>query len=225
MSLLSRLRIRGQEFATDTRGSVPIEGLIASVWLIWWFVASIQFFDAFRQKNLNLKAAYTIADMVSRVQQDDAVDAAYIEGLNRLFDYMTVSPEPTWVRLSSVIWDDKDERYEIAWSHASGKTPAQTTGSIQPQVTRIPVMPQGEAVIIVETGMAYEPIFDVGLASQWLTTFVPTSPRFTSCVKYDPDDGTTVPACVYDGDSIMELNGDGNDDGTRDPSIDSDVSG
>ncbi|MCU9847801.1 hypothetical protein OEZ60_07250 [Defluviimonas sp. WL0024] len=225
MSLISRLRLRGRDFATDTRGSMPVEGMIASVWLIWWLVASVQFFDAFRQKNLNLKATHTIADMVARVQQDDVVDDAYIEGLNKLFGYMTASSEPTWVRLSSVIWDDKDERHEVAWSHASGRTPAQTTGSIHPQTSRIPVMPEGEAVIIVETGMAYEPIFNVGLAAQWLTSFVPTAPRFTSCVKFDPGDGATVPACVYDGDKKIELNGDGNDDGTRDPSIDSDVSG
>ena len=60
MTLLQRFRV----FRDDTRGSMPTEGVMAATFLIWWYIASFQFFDAYRQKNVNLKAAYTIADMV-----------------------------------------------------------------------------------------------------------------------------------------------------------------
>ena len=61
MSLLARLRLRTHDLLTDTRGSMPVEGIMASTFLIWWYVASFQFFDAYRQKNVNLKVAYDIA--------------------------------------------------------------------------------------------------------------------------------------------------------------------
>lgn len=216
MSILTRLRLRTASFARETRGSMPVEGIIASTWLIWWYVASFQFFDAYRQRNINLKAAYTIADMVSRVQPDDAVDSNYIEGLNTLFDYLTFSRRATWVRVSSVIWDDVDNRYEIAWSYATGAAGGQTDATIQNDANRIPVMPAGDSVILVETNMAYEPIFNIGLKAQWYTTFITTRPRFTSCVKFDLNDGVTLPACIYDSDIDMSDNT--SDDNTGDNS-------
>lgn len=221
MSVLSRLRLRAAAFARDRRGSMPVEGIIASTWLIWWYVASFQFFDAYRQKNINLKAAYTLADMISRVQPDDAVDSAYIEGLNTLFDYLTFSRRPTWVRVSSVIWDDVDNRYEIAWSYATGSAVGHTDSSIQAEASRIPVMPAGDSVILVETNMAYEPIFNIGLNAQWYTTFITTRPRFTSCVKFDLNDGVTLPACIYDSDIDMSDNV--SDDNTGDATVDPDT--
>jgi len=217
MSLYSRLKLRSQYLASDTRGSLPVERLIASTWLIWWYIASFQFFDAYRQKNINLKAAYTIADLISRVQPNDSIDANYIEGLNTLFDYLTFSRKPTWVRVSSVIWDDTDNRYEIAWSYASGATGGQTDETIQADKNRIPVMPAGDSVILVETNMAYEPIFNIGLKAQWYTTFITTRPRFTSCVKYDLKDGVTLPACIYD--SAVDMSDNTSNDNTVDPTI------
>jgi len=218
MSLISRLRLRSLDWARDSRGSMPVEGVIASTWLIWWYIASFQFFDAYRQKNINLKAAYTLADMVSRIQPDDAVDADYIDGLNTLFDYLTFSRKPTWVRVSSVIWDNTDKRYEIAWSYATGAAGGQTDLTIQNSANRIPKMPEGDSVILVETNMAYEPIFNIGLKARWYTTFITTRPRFTSCVKYNLKDGKTLPACIYDSDIDMSDNT--SDDNTTDPTID-----
>ncbi|WP_413870599.1 pilus assembly protein [Albidovulum sp.] len=217
MSMLSRLRLRTLDRLRDSRGSMPVEGLIAATWLIWWYVASFQFFDAYRQKNINLKAAYTIADMVSRVQPDDAVDSGYIDGLNTLFDYLTFSRRATWIRVSSVIWDPADNRYEIAWSYATGPVGGQTDATIQNDAYRLPVMPAGDSVIVVETNMAYEPIFNIGLNAQWYRTFIATRPRFSSCVKYDLQDGVTLPACIYDSDVDMSDNT--SDDDTTDPSI------
>lgn len=219
MNLLARLRLKTLSWARDSRGSMPVEGLIASTWLIWWYVASFQFFDAYRQKNVNLKAAYTIADMISRVQPDDAIDADYIQGLNTLFDYLTFSNKPTWVRVSSVFWDNSENRFEIAWSYANGSVGGRTDETIQNVAAKIPVMAPGDSVIVVETNMAYEPIFNIGLKAHWYTSFIVTRPRFTSCVKFDPHDGITVPACIYDND-VDPTDNDGSD-GMFDPTIQS----
>ncbi|MFZ5710504.1 MAG: TadE/TadG family type IV pilus assembly protein [Pseudomonadota bacterium] len=187
MTLLRRLRVRLSFFATDGRGSTPIEGVLASTFLLWWYMASFTFFDAYRQKNVNLKAAYTIADMLSR--QTETVSPAYMRGLNTVFDYLTFSSQPTVLRVSSVYWDADLNTYRIAWSYSTNTTkyPVQTDATIALSKDRIPTMPVGDTVVLVETFMAFSPVFNVGLTPRWYDTFITTRPRFASQVVFDPN--------------------------------------
>ncbi len=215
MSILFRLRLELGRFAREERAAMPLEGLMAFIFLVWWYIASFQFFDAYRQKNINLKAAYTVADMLSRETGPEVgnpastpVDQTYINGLNRMFDYLTFSKRPTWIRVSSVYWDEDDNKYRVDWSSTSGTGHLpMTTPMLQSYKSRIPVLPNGDTLILVETFMAYEPLwyykgtpeynivngqpvevlrpYDSGLEPQWFTTFIPTAPRFASCVPWE----------------------------------------
>lgn len=192
MSILSRLRLQARRFASDSRGAMPIEGLLAFTFLAWWYVASFQFFDALRQKNINLKAAYTVADLMSRETGPDAsdpskvaIDDEYVKGLNRVFDYLTFSPRPTWIRVSSIFWDDTQKKFRVEWSYATGGHTALNDTTLQDKKNRIPNMSVGDSAIMMETNMAYVPIFDVGLAARWYDTMVVTRPRFAACIPWD----------------------------------------
>lgn len=221
MRILSKLRLRAGRFARGERGSMPTEGVIAGIFLTWWYASSFQIFDAYKQKNVNLKAAYTVADLISRVPAEKSIDADYIEGLNTLFDYLTNSRVPTWLRVSSVFWDNDNSQYRVGWSYGTGAAIGHTDQTIQTKANRIPNLALGDYIIVVETNMAYEPIFDIGIAAQWYTTFITTRPRFTTCVTFDRHDGTT-PACIYD--TAVDSSDNVADDGTTDPSIPPDSS-
>lgn len=193
MNIMRAFKLRLALFGTGQEGSMPTEGVMAFTFLIWWYISSFQFFDAYRQKNMNLKAAYTVADMLSRetgpIPGDPAsaaINQAYINGLNTVFDYLTYSNRATWVRVSSVYWDASDSKYRVDWSAVSGTGhQVMTTPLLQGYSNRIPVLPTGDSVIIVETNMAYEPIFSMGLNAQWFQTFIATSPRFSSCLPWN----------------------------------------
>ncbi len=196
MTLMHRLRLICTRFHRDSEGSMPTEGVIAFAFLAWWYVASYQFFDAFRQKNVNLKAAYTISDLLSRETGYDAsiagsvpIDQDYIDGLNKVFDYLTYSNRPTWIRVTSVKYYDVAKKYMVHWSATSSNVtfPAHNNTSINKEAWRLPVMPAGDTVILVETSMAYDPIFTFVLPSSWVSKFIVTRPRFASCVPW----GTT----------------------------------
>lgn len=195
MTMLKAFRLRLTGFGLEERAAAEVEGVIGSVFLIWWFVASFQFFDAYRQKNINLKAAYSLADMLSRETGPTpenpgsaAVDQNYINGLNTMFDYLTNSNKPTWIRVSSVYWDEEADKYRVDWSRTSGTGhDAMTTPNLQSYKNRIPVLPTGDTVIIVETFMEYEPIFGYWLDKNRFTTFIPTRPRFASCLPWQTD--------------------------------------
>lgn len=210
MPIMQRLKLRARRFGDETSGSIPVEGLLVSTLLIWWYVAAFTFFYAYQQKNANLKGAYTIADMLSR--QTDAIDEDYITGLNTVFDYMTRSPRDTFIRVSSLYWDDVQDRYEVQWSHVTD--PAynhHTYSSIQPLAAKIPTMPEQDSVILVETFMYHQPIFNVGLGPAWYTTFITTRPRFASCVPWAPTGGNcSFHDSTYAGNDGSD--GDANDD-------------
>jgi hypothetical protein len=184
MSFYQSLKVRSALFGSDTRGSMPTEGVMAFSFLVWWYIASFQFFDAYRQKNTNLKAAYTIADMVSR--QTDYVDRNYIYGLNTVFDYLTFSNKPTWIRVTTINWDGNSNSFKVKWScqTGTGHLP-HTDATINARASQIPTMPVGDEVILVETFMAYEPIFSVGLNAMVYNTFITTRPRWNQ-VPWDP---------------------------------------
>ncbi|MBS0565320.1 MAG: hypothetical protein JSR87_12870 [Proteobacteria bacterium] len=193
MNILRSLRLRLFDFRRDDRGAMEVEGILASTFLIWWYIASFQYFDAFKQKNINLKAAYTIADMLSRetgpANGDPTatpVNQAYINGLNTMFDYLTYSRKPTWIRVTSVYFDTTTNKYHVDWSAASGSGhQLMTTPILQNYKNRLPILPDGDSVILVETFMAYEPIFSIGINAQVYSTFITTSPRFSSCLPWN----------------------------------------
>ncbi len=192
MSLLRRLRLKTRNFRQDETGSMAAEGVIAALFLSWWYVSSFQIFDAFKQKSVNTKAAYTIADMLSRETGPTATDPnstqinqAYVNGLNKMFDYLTYSRKPTWIRVSSVYFADDDNKYRVDWSATSGTGhPAMTTPMLASYRNKLPALPPGDSVVLVETFMAYEPIFNMGLTAHIYTTFITTAPRFASCIPW-----------------------------------------
>ncbi len=193
MNIMRALKLNTGRFHREENGSIPVEGVLAFTFLAWWYIASFQYFDAFRQKNINLKAAYTVADLLSRetgpIPTDPTsvpVNQPYIDGMNTVFDYLTNSNKATWIRVSSVYWDDTAQKYRVDWSTPSGSGhEALTTTKLQAFKDRIPVLPTGDTVIVVETFMAFEPIFSIGLDARWFETFITTAPRFASCLPWE----------------------------------------
>lgn len=226
MTLMNTFRAIAR-FGRDTNGAMPVEGALASIFLVWWYIASIQFFDAYRQKNVNQKAAYTIADMLSRETGSIPGDANsteinldYMTGLNVVFDYLSFSKRPTWIRVSSVYWDATDDRYEVAWSITTGGDDgALNDAKLALYENRIPEMPEGDTVVITETFMAYEPMFnlnmpslwgegeDIKLDARWDRTFITTRPRFASCIPWEDqgcgDDGTGASGGLEDDTPVI----------------------
>ncbi|WP_126974670.1 TadE/TadG family type IV pilus assembly protein [Frigidibacter oleivorans] len=183
-NLLHRLCRGLRGFARDTRGSITVEAaLVLPLW-IWGYAMSYQFFDAFREQSQNVRAAYTVSDMISR--ELNAIGPDYIDDLHDVFDYLTRSNHPTWMRVTSVYYDSATRKYKRYWSYSTDSAyPAHTDATIENRKSSLPNLLAGETVVVVETGMQYEPIFNVGLDAGWYYNFIPTRPRFASKVEYD----------------------------------------
>ena len=63
-------------FRKDEGGFVTVEAIFSVMFLSWWYVASFVFYDVYRQYIANVKATYTLGDLIAR-QADDADDAPF----------------------------------------------------------------------------------------------------------------------------------------------------
>jgi Flp pilus assembly protein TadG len=112
--LLSRLR----RFRNDTTGSMSIEFVLAMPVLFWAFAASFVFFDGYRQSAVNLKAAYTISDLISR--ETDAINNTYMDSMKNVLNLLVRPSSVTALRVTVVRWDAADNRYYVDWSSDRG---------------------------------------------------------------------------------------------------------
>lgn len=182
-----------RRFLADERGTISVEAAMMLPVLATFYVATFVWFDAYRAQNTNLKAGYTISDMLSR--ETVPVDDNYLNGLNKILDYLTYSRHNTYLRVTSIKCvdncdNDSARDLEICWSWATtGRNPHDQASfaSFEPNV---PLMPEGDTVLMTETFMAYEPPFNVGIQPQFFEFFVITRPRFAPEVEKTAGNGT-----------------------------------
>lgn len=178
-AMLARLR----RFTRDRRGSVTVEAVIALPFLFWALLAMLVFFDAYRQSSLNVKAAFTIGDMISR--EVDPITPAYLDGALFLFDELARTATPPRMRVTVVYYNQAQDRFYRDWSQQRGGVPVLTDADLVAMRARLPLVPNNERLILVETWADYNPPFNVGIKRQDLYNFVFTRPRFAPQVKFE----------------------------------------
>ncbi len=175
--LIETAKSRLKEFLADTSASMSLEAVIVFPFLVWAYVGSFVFFDAFRAQNSNMKAAYTISDMLSR--ETDPITADYIDGLQRMYDFLVFKPRnPTSMRVTVVRWDEDANEYVVEWSQTTNGLSPWTTETFASVEDRIPVLANGDTGILVEANTTYIPVFNVGFTEMDFNNFIFTSPRF-----------------------------------------------
>ncbi len=195
-SLLKQLR----GFRQNTEGALTVEFMLLAPLLLWTFAAIYTFFDAFRQDAVNLKAAYTISDLVSR--ETTELNETYIDSMYAMSQLLIRSDSATSIRISVVRWDEEDDRYYLDWSKERGDSFVEWTNATISEVEeRLPVMPDQERVILVETRNDLEPAFKVGLPSLDLDNFVFSRPRFAPLVHFE---GVDIVSGSHDDDAPAE---------------------
>lgn len=184
----TRLITRARRFRRDEKGSIIAESVIMFPTLFCAVLATFVFFDAFRNQAINLKAAYKISDAISRETQ--TIDNTYLVNTWRLHRFLTSSPTLTKLRVSIIQYTLADDDYSVVWSRNKGGAGDLSDGMLDGMVAaeQIPVMPDGEVLILVQTWVDYEPSFTIGLGAFTFENTVFTRPRFAPeqiCYSHD----------------------------------------
>ncbi len=177
---LHRLRTFGRK----TDGTLSVEAIMVFPLLAWAYMGMYFFFDAYRQQNVNLKAAYTVSDLLSR--EVDVIDWTYITGVNTFLDYLTTSSQATQIRITAVYWDEDADQHVLLWSKGTrGKLDLTQAEILTDYTDEIPVMADKDTAIIVETWSYFDPIVNIGLPSVTFDNLIVTSPRFAPQLCYE----------------------------------------
>ncbi|WP_323763276.1 hypothetical protein [Marinovum sp.] len=180
-TILQKLR----QFASDTRGGASLELIIFTPLLFTMLAGAYVYYDAYRQKSININAAYTISDALSR--ETDAVDDAYLDGLHGMLDFLTHADTQVGLRVTMVRWNAHENLYLSDWSKTRGPLYPLHNRDLNTTLTAyLPTLLHNERVIVVETSTVYSPTFAVpGLTGdQELYNFAFTRPRFAPKLEW-----------------------------------------
>ncbi|MFD1160015.1 TadE/TadG family type IV pilus assembly protein [Roseovarius aestuarii] len=180
-----------RRFCGERDGSVMVETVITLPLLVWALVATWEFFEVHRYRSAREKATYTIADLISREQ---GIEDVYIDNAMSLFDGISNDNGNNQLRISVVVFetndpdDANDNEYWIRWSEVRGNGgfTALTTNDVRNSFDTLPIMNDGEDLILVEAASTYQPVFNVGLSGNvQIDTRLFTKPRFTEQLCYE----------------------------------------
>lgn len=164
-------------FVRAEEGSISVEAMLIFPILLWCYLGTFVFFDAFRSQSTNLKAAYTIGDALSRESKN--ITPAYLDSMSSLQKFL-VNEDNGIARLRITVYryQASDNTYRVRWSRTRGGGLELTDSVLATMRTRLPVMPDTEIAILVETWVGYHPTYSVGLQDFTFEDFIVTRPRF-----------------------------------------------
>lgn len=173
-----RLKSITRRFRREEDGTVVVEAIIMFPTLFAAVLATFVFFDAYRNQSINLKAAYTLSDAISR--ETEMITNTYMINSWRLHRFLTNSEALTKLRVSVIQYDAADDSHSMIWSQAKGGAGVLDNSRLNTMVNNdeIPVMPDGEILIVVQTWVDYEPNFSIGLDAFSFENTIFTRPRF-----------------------------------------------
>lgn len=192
--LWARFKTALQSFRSEEGGSIAVETVLVFPILTWAYLATFVYFDAFRVQSTTLKANYTVSDALSR--ETGYITPEYLDSLYNLHEFLTSSRHDTRVRISIITYTSSTNKYTVRWSKVRGGGAEMTNADINGIKDRLPVMPNGEIVIVVENKLIYEPAFTIGLSAFNFENLVVTRPRFAPQLCYNTlnDNGTSATA-------------------------------
>lgn len=197
---LTRLKL----FLSETRASLSVEFVIAVPIIIWAYGGMFVFWDAFKSQNINVKAAYTISDLISRAETD--ITETNVDRMYQVLDYLNYEKHPVRMRISFVhMEDDGAGNPELVLpdgaSRVRGPAPVAPFDAMQTEpflphtnvdalAPFIPIMAIGDSVIVVETQLDYTPLVEMVVyrfPPRILSELVVTRPRLSNGVEFaDP---------------------------------------
>jgi len=195
---MRQFKHRFVSYLRDEDGLILVEGLIMLPLLIWALVAMFIYWDVFRTINVTQKAAYSVADLLSR--QRDTIPLTFANGLQNVLDFLTPGGHPVKMRITSLecaaptgskVCSYADGNYKLLFSFSPGnKVPGLTQAQIQTwkgttaDNGKIAKLNNGESVFIVETSVDFKAQLPtmlagllIGVKDSTFGEFIVTRPR------------------------------------------------
>ncbi len=170
-------------------GSITIEAMLMLPLLIWCFIGTFVFYDAYRSQFTNSKASYTIGDILSR--ETGFVTPEYMDSLYNLQRFLVGRSDPIRLRLTVIRYDEDNDTYNVVWSQNRGGGGTLNSSGVNALRGFIPDMADGARAIIVQSSMSYSPIYEAGIGEMEFDDFVVTRPRWAGQLCWNSQNDST----------------------------------
>lgn len=183
-------------FLRDEQASMTLEFVAVLPLMLFWFVGSIVFFDAYKARMDADAAAIVIADVTSRHVY---INDNFLDEMVFLHKLLLPKADSTWLRISTIVYDADEDSHSVRWSEVPNSLVGEELEDDDIPVDQLWDMYDGEIAIIVDTMVPYEPMVDwvrIG-ARNWISRKIITprpEPFLDWCVEFDINncDGTTT---------------------------------
>ncbi|MEL7175840.1 MAG: hypothetical protein AAGK28_04890 [Pseudomonadota bacterium] len=163
--MLKSLRLRALQFGSDTSGSMSVETVLIFPLLLWFYLSTFTYFDAYRTQGTNIKATYTIADAISR--EPDGIFPEHLDTMYTMMQFLNNSSHNARLRVTVFSRDtDNPDNFILGptgWSCTRGSGSANfrkhNAASLNAMKSMIPPSPAPDQLIMVETFIDYAPPF------------------------------------------------------------------
>lgn len=175
-------------FFRKEEGAITIESMLILPMVLWSVFASYTYFDGYRQSSRNIKAAYAVADIVSR--ERNSLTITYVDTLHDLLETMMSTGDAVSMRISYFLYHADEDLLEVDFSCVRGTAiPMLTDDAADDMKVGLPTMPDNGTMIVVETRSTYQAPFKIafGFEDFEMNNFVFTHPRFNDQIV--PPDG------------------------------------
>lgn len=198
-----RLKRRWIRFKLEEAGTAVVEMVLMTPILVWGFVITLQFFDAYRAELVSTKAALTVADLYSR--ETGYINTDYLNGTASLLKFLNLTKSEPDFRVSVVSWDSTNLKYIVKWSKERGTSRLPHDDlSINQIASQLPLLSSGENMILIETWTPYKAKYGDGIGLMMgtglqgnieFTTLVPMRPRFAPTLCFLEGTDVTQALC------------------------------
>ncbi|PCH93869.1 MAG: hypothetical protein COB84_08520 [Rhodobacteraceae bacterium] len=173
MNMLQKLVRR---FKADEGGFITLELCLMMPLMVTWIVGSYAFFDGFKTYLTSSKATYTAVDLVAR---QTIVDDDYIGVVGTIFESIVYADGGTAKIVISSVEQSGDDLV-LKWSTGTNGAAALSSAAQIP-VEFIPIMTDGETVIVIQSFVPFIPRYSWGkLISKTFENTLAVTPRFTA---------------------------------------------
>lgn len=171
-------------------GTITVEMLLFFPMLVWAFVGTFVFFDAYRSQATNVRSAYTLGDALSR--ETEYITPKYMDSMAELQTFLNQTDEESSLRITVIKYDANQNEHEVVWSEVRGDDGLMQMDQdvLNGMGESIPIMAHQSRFIVVESWVDYMPGFDMGIEPFTLYNLSVTRPRFAGQLCWNPyEDG------------------------------------
>jgi len=167
-----------RRFARDDGAAVAMETVLITPLLVWAYMMSFAFFDAYRVYNTTVKTTYMVADMLSR--QTGQVYTHDIQGMADVAGSIVRGASNLRMRASQISMVAGN--FTVDWSEGVNGAADLFDVNLPDVEHMLPTLPDGESVVLVEMTVTYEAPLNVGLTVAQFDSFTVVRPRYAGQV-------------------------------------------